>query len=79
MAKAYEIKNTSIKYYPLTAVQELKFVGFTVFGLKEGFGREYEKIFKFSAAGNPGRPDGLGEGDEGENVNFLGGKFFRGW
>lgn len=51
MAKVYDIKTTAIKFQPLALVEELKFVGFTVQGLKEGFGREYEKIFKVPAPG----------------------------
>jgi hypothetical protein len=44
MAKAYEINISAIEYHSFTIYGELKYVGFSVHGLKEGFGREYEKI-----------------------------------
>jgi hypothetical protein len=47
MAKAYKIKTSAIEFHPLMMVDLHKYVGFTVKGLKEGFGREYERIFKY--------------------------------
>lgn len=46
MAKAHKIKISAIEFHLFMMVGLYKYAGFSVNGLKEGFGRGYEKIFK---------------------------------